>query len=73
MNDVFWRVINLTLHLNRLLLLLAHSDVENPEITASQIQRNEIPLFCPHKKKWEGVRVKLNDGEKDSFKVTVTS
>lgn len=46
MNDVLRRVVDFTLHLNSLLLLVAHSDVEDPEVTASQIQCNEVSLFC---------------------------
>lgn len=37
MNDVLRCVIDLTLHLNRLFLLMAHFDTEDPEVTASQI------------------------------------
>lgn len=45
-HDVFWCVIDLTLHLNGLFLLVAHSDAEDPEVTAAQIQRNEVALLC---------------------------
>lgn len=45
MNDVLRRVVDLTLHLDRLLLLVAHFDSEDPEVAASQIQSDEVPLF----------------------------
>ena len=50
MNDVFWCVVDLTLHLNGLFLLMAHFDAEDPEVTASQIQRNEVSLLCRDRK-----------------------
>lgn len=45
MNDVLRRVVDLTLHLDGLLLLVAHFDTEDPEVAASQIQSNEVSLF----------------------------
>ena len=45
-NDVLRRVIDLTLHLNGLFLLVAHFDTKDPEVTASQIQSNEVSLLC---------------------------
>lgn len=50
MNDVLWRVVDLTLHLNGLFLLMAHFDAEDPEVTASQIQRDEVSLLCRERK-----------------------
>lgn len=47
---VLWCVVALTLHLNRLFLLVAHSDVEDPEVAASQVQRNEISFLCSDRK-----------------------
>lgn len=44
-DDVLRSVVNLTLHLHRLLLLMAHAHVEDPEVTSSQIQSNEVSLF----------------------------
>lgn len=44
-NDVLRRVVDLTLHLDGLLLLVAHFDTEDPEVAASQIQSNKVPLF----------------------------
>lgn len=44
-NDVLRRVVHLTLHLHRLLLLVAHSHVEDPEVTSTQVQSNEVSLF----------------------------
>lgn len=44
-NDVLRRVVDLTLHLDGLLLLVAHFDSEYPEVAASQIQSNEVSLF----------------------------
>lgn len=44
-DDVLRSVVHLTLHLHRLLLLMAHSHVEDPEVTSPQIQSNEVSLF----------------------------
>lgn len=44
-DDVLRSVVHLTLHLHRLLLLVAHSHVEDPEVTSSQVQGNEVSLF----------------------------
>lgn len=44
-NDVLWRVIDLTLHLDGLLLLMAHFDTEDPEVAASQIQSDKVSFF----------------------------
>lgn len=44
-DDVLWRVVDLTLHLNGLLLLVAHPHVQDPEVTSSQIQCDKVPLF----------------------------
>ena len=46
MNYILWCVIDLTLHLNSLLLLMAHFDTEDPEVTPSQIQCNEVSFLC---------------------------
>lgn len=45
MNNVLWRVVDLTLHLDSLFLLVAHFDTEDPEVAASQIQSDKISLF----------------------------
>lgn len=45
MDDVLWRVVDLTLHLNGLLLLVAHPHVQDPEVTSSHIQCDKVPLF----------------------------
>lgn len=45
-HNVIRCVIDLTLHLNSLLLLVADSDVEDSKVAASQIQSNEVSLFC---------------------------
>lgn len=44
--DFVRRVVDLTLHLNGLLIPVAHFDTEDPERTASQIQSDEIPFLC---------------------------
>lgn len=49
-DDVLRRVVDLTLHLDGLLLLVAHFDPEDPEVAASQIQSDEVSLFWW----WEG-------------------
>ena len=46
MNDVLWCVVDFTLHLNCLLLLVAHFDAEDPEVAASQVQRDEVTFLC---------------------------
>lgn len=51
MNDVLWCVIDLTLHLNGLFLLMAYFDAEDPEVTASQIQRDEVSFLCRDEEK----------------------
>lgn len=45
MNDILRCVVDLTLHLDGLLLLVADFDTEDPEVAASQIQSNEVSLF----------------------------
>lgn len=45
-NNVLWCVVDLTLHLNGLLLFVAHSDAEDPEVATSQIQCDEVSLLC---------------------------
>lgn len=45
MNDVLWRVVNLTLHLDGLFLLVAYFNTEDPEVAATQIQSDKISLF----------------------------
>lgn len=51
MNYVLWCVIDLTLHLNSLFLLMADSDTQDPEVTASQIQCNEVSFLCRDQKR----------------------
>lgn len=46
MDDVIGGFVDLALHLNRLLLVLSHLDPENPKVGPSQIQRDEVALFC---------------------------
>ena len=52
MDDVLWSVIDLALHLNRLLLLMGHLHSQDAEGRASQIQSNEVPLLCNKHKKY---------------------
>lgn len=49
-HDILWRVIDLALHLHGLFLLVAHSDTEDPEVTASQIQSDEVSLLYSDRK-----------------------
>ncbi len=45
-DDVIGGVIDLALHLNRLLLVLCHFDTQDPEVWPPKIQSYEVPLFC---------------------------
>lgn len=51
MDDVIRGLVDLALHLNRLLLILRHFDAEDPKVRSSEIQCNEVPLFCQNEKK----------------------
>ena len=52
MDDVLRSVIDLALHLNRLLLLMGHLYSQDAESRASQIQSNEVPLLCNKQKQY---------------------
>lgn len=45
-DDVVRGLIDLALHLNRLLLVLRHFNTQDPEIGSSKVQGDEVPLFC---------------------------
>lgn len=46
MDDVIGSVIDLALHLDRLLLVLGHFDTQDSKIWPTKIQSYEVPLFC---------------------------
>lgn len=50
MDDVIRGLIDLALHLDRLLLVLRHFDAQDPKVGPSEIQSDEVPLFCQNKK-----------------------
>lgn len=50
MDDVLWCVVDLTLHLNGLFLLMAHFHTKNPEVTAPQVQSDEVTFLYEDKK-----------------------
>lgn len=50
MDDVIRGVIDLALHLNRLLLVLRHFDTQDPEVRPPKVQSYEVPLFCQNEK-----------------------
>lgn len=45
-DDVIGSFVDLALHLDRLLLVLGHFDPEDPEVRTSEIQSDEVALFC---------------------------
>lgn len=49
MNYVIRGLIDLALHLNRLLLVLRHFDTQDPKVRPPEVQRYEVPLFCQKK------------------------
>lgn len=59
MNNVLWRVVDFTLHLNSLFLLVAHFDTEDPEVTASQVKCNEVSFLCGGKCQFNSVYFRL--------------
>lgn len=46
MDDVIGGFVDLALHLHRLLLVLRHFDPQDPEVGPSEIQSDEVALFC---------------------------
>ena len=46
MHDVFRRVVDLALHLHRLLLFIGHLHPQDAEIGPPQIQSNEVSPLC---------------------------
>lgn len=45
-DDVIRGLVDLTLHLDRLLLVLGHFNAQDPEVGASKVQSDEVAFFC---------------------------
>lgn len=59
-DDIFWSLIYLTLHLHGLFLLVRYFNPQNTKIRATQIQSNEISLFCKRIKMIDILQILFN-------------
>lgn len=49
MDDVIGGLVDLALHLNRLLLVLRHFDTQDTKVGPPEVQSYKVPLFCQNK------------------------